>query len=189
MKTSKLQILFSLIIFSFGHSQIEQINKIDSIYDKKKEEIPVKNKTSKKYWKYASEINSSRIAEYDKILNQIYQKDSAEIPELKPQTEDKIISYKNNGIGGFRNDISKNIDLTEHPYLPNLIGTTLKTELKWIVDENGMIKKVEAKGENEAFNTLSKIALYKTSGNWIPAQKEGNNIKSSFRFPIISQID
>ena len=189
MKTNKLTILFSLFVFSFYYSQIDEINEIDKVFDKKTAKIPVKNKNSKKYWKYATEINVERIAEYDKLLNQIFIKDSTEIPELKPQQEDKIISYKNNGIGGFRNDISKNLDITEHPFLPNLVGMQLKTELKWIVDENGKIRKVEAKGENEAFNTLSKIALYKTEGNWIPAQKEGENIKSSFRFPIISQID
>ena len=189
MKTNKILILFSLFLFSLTYSQIEQIKKIDSIFDKKTAEIPAKNKSSKKYWKYATEINTQRIAEYNRLLNQIYQKDSAEIPELKPQNEDKIISYKNNGIGGFRNDISKNIDLLEYPFLPNLIGVTLKTELKWIIDENGMIKKVEAKGDDEEFNTLSKIALYKTVGNWIPAQKNEKNIISSFRFPVVAQIE
>ena len=79
--------------------------------------------------------------------------------------------------------------MLEHPFLPNLIGVTLKTELKWIIDENGMIKKVEAKGDDEEFNTLSKIALYKTVGNWIPAQKNEKNIISSFRFPVVAQIE
>ncbi|KFF14700.1 hypothetical protein IW15_04520 [Chryseobacterium soli] len=189
MKTNKLLLLFTLLIFSVGYSQIEQIKKIDSIFDKKTEEIPVKNKNSKKYWKYASEINSQRIAEYDQLLHEIYQKDCAEIPTLQIQQEDKIINYKNNGISGFREEMFKNVNLQKHPFLPNLTGLTLKSELKWVIDENGSIKKVEAIGENEAFNTLTKIALYKTEGNWIPAQKNERNIRSSFRFPITIQIE
>lgn len=189
MKTNKLLLLFTLFIFSIAHSQIEQIKKIDSVFDQKTEKIPVKNKNSKKYWKYASEINSQRIAEYDALLHTMYQKDSAEIPTLPIQQEDKIISYKNNGIGGFRNEVGGYIDMMEHPFFPNLTGLTLRSELKWIIDENGFIKKVEAIGENEAFNTLTKIALYKTEGNWIPAQKNGQNIQSNYRFPISIQIE
>src|SRR5690606_38457743 len=127
--------------------------------------------------------------EYDKILKNAYENDLKELPEYKSQEEDKIIEYKNGGIGRYRKDMSNNIDLFEHPFLPNLVGMTLKSELKFVIDENGKIKNVEAVGENDAFNTLSKIALYKTEGNWIPAQKDGKNIKSSFRFPIVTQIE
>ncbi|UJF30230.1 energy transducer TonB [Kaistella sp. 97-N-M2] len=187
--TIKKIILVTLILsFSFCFSQIEEIKKIDSVYDVKTAQIPVKNKTSQKYWKVATEINTQRISEYDKILKDAYENDSKEFPEFKSQEEDKIIEYKNGGIGRFRNDMSNNIDLFEHPFLPNLVGMTLKSELKFVIDENGKIKNVEAVGENDAFNTLCKIALYKTEGNWIPAQKDGKNIKSSFKFPIVTQI-
>lgn len=189
MTTQKITLLTLTLSFSFCFSQIEEIKKNDSIYDLKTSQIPVKNKTSKKYWKIATEINKQRISEYDKILKDSYENDLKELPDFKSQQEDKIIDYKNGGIGEFRKDISKNIDLFEHPFLPNLVGMTLKSELKFIIDENGKIKNVEAKGENEAFNTLSKIALYKTEKNWIPAQKDGKNIKSSFRFPIVTQIE
>lgn len=187
--TIKKIILVTLnLSFSFCFSQIEEIKKIDSIYDAKTAQIPVKNKTSQKYWKVAAEINTQRISEYDKILKDAFENDSKELPEFKPQDEDKIIEYKNGGIGGFRKDMPNNIDLFEHPFLPNLVGMTLKSELKFVIDENGKIKNVEAVGENEAFNTLCKIALYKTEGNWIPAQKDGKNIKSGFKFPIVTQI-
>ena len=189
MTIKKITILTLILTFSFSFSQIEEIKKIDSIYDLKTEKIPVKNKTSKKYWKIATEINKERISQYDGILKTTYENDFKELLKFEYQQEDKIIDYKNGGIGGFRNDISKNIDLFEHPFLPNLVGMTLKSELKFIIDENGKIKNVEAKGENDAFNTLAKIALYKTEGNWIPAQKDGKNIKSIFRFPIVTQIE
>ena len=121
-------------------------------------------------------------------MKDAFENDSKELPEFKSQDEDKIIEYKDGGIGRFRKDMSNNIDLFEHPFLPNLVGMTLKSELKFVIDENGKIKNVEAVGENDAFNTLCKIALYKTEGNWIPAQKDGKNIKSSFKFPIVTQI-
>ncbi len=189
MTIKKITLLTLILSFSFCFSQIEEIKKIDSIYDVKTAQIPVKNKTSKKYWKVSTEINKQRISEYDKILKNAYENDLKELPEYKSQEEDKIIEYKNGGIGRYRKDMSNNIDLFEHPFLPNLVGMTLKSELKFVIDENGKIKNVEAVGENDAFNTLCKIALYKTEGNWIPAQKEGKNIKSSFRFPIVTQIE
>lgn len=75
--TIKKIILVTLILsFSFCFSQIEEIKKIDSIYDVKTAQIPVKNKTSQKYWKVATEINTQRISEYDKILKDAFENDS-----------------------------------------------------------------------------------------------------------------
>ena len=48
MTIKKITLLTLILSFSFCFSQIEEIKKIDSIYDVKTAQIPVKNKTSKK---------------------------------------------------------------------------------------------------------------------------------------------
>lgn len=60
----------------------------------------------------------------------------------------------------------------------------LRTILTFVIDTGGNIRNVEAKGDNENLNILAKIAVYKTSGNWIPAESDGKKINYVFAFPM-----
>ncbi|MBU8884172.1 energy transducer TonB [Kaistella sp. DKR-2] len=210
----KQKIIISIFFLNFTliFAQVEEIRKIDNIYDKKTKEIKEVNKRAKKYLPILSELNKERIAEYDKILKPYYLKDSTEFTDhqnefmekiekfengekvegvLKNQIPEKTknLDYKNGGIGGFRNEIGKFVIIENLPFFYNYNGIPLRSELKFTIDKEGLIKNVTAVGDNEAFNTLVKVALYKTSGNWIPSEINGRKVNDQLRFPINFQVN
>lgn len=217
----KLKFILTIILavnVCYLSAQVEEINKIDNIFDKKADEIKKENKRPKNYLPVLSELNKERISEYYKILEKHYQKDSlidgskSSFEELKRNYEtiekikraekgekvdgltkvnaeihktiEKQIEYKNGGIGGFRNDFAKLFNYENLPYFYNMQDVPLRTILTFVIDTGGNIRKVEAKGDNENLNILAKIAVYKTSGNWIPAESDGKKINYVFAFPV-----
>ncbi|MBW8360625.1 MAG: energy transducer TonB [Kaistella sp.] len=101
----------------------------------------------------------------------------------------KYLDYKNGGIGGFRNEIGKFLIIENFPYFYNYDGKGLRSELTFTIDKEGQIKNVTATGDNDNFNTLVKVALYKTSGNWIPSEMDGRKVNDNLRLPITFQLN
>ena len=210
---NKLLITISFILnFYFLSAQIAEINSIDSKFDKREQEIKSQNKRAKKYLPLLSELNKERISEYSKVLKTFYLKDSTEFANhqnefinkiekfekgekvdgvLKNQIPEKTkyLDYINGGIGGFRKEIAKFLIIEHLPYFYNFGGIPLHSELKFTIDKDGQIKNVSAIGENEDFNTLVKVALFKTSGNWIPSEINGRKVNDNLRFPINFQVN
>ena len=217
----KLKFILTIILavnVCYLSAQVEEINKIDNVFDKKADEIKKENKRPKNYLPVLSELNKERISEYYKILEKHYQKDSlidgskSSFEELKRNYEtiekikraekgekvdglpkvnaeihktiEKQIEYKNGEIGGFRNDFAKLFNYENLSYFYNMQDVPLRTILTFVIDTGGNIRKVEAKGDNENLNILAKIAVYKTSGNWIPAESDGKKINYVFAFPV-----
>lgn len=219
----KQRIILSLFLLNFTlvFAQLEEIRNVDRIYDAKAEEIKNLNKRPKKYHPLLSELNTERIAEYNKILAVYYEKDSVvegsvssyeeiqksfeTIDKIKrmekgekvegitrtvsqmPPIAGKPIEYKNGGIGGFRQEFAKLFNIDNLPNYYKSANTQIKTVLTFIIDTDGNIRKVNAKGDNEHLNTMAKVALYKTAGNWIPAERDGKKKNDVFRFPVVLQ--
>ena len=154
------------------------------------------NKILGHYYKKDSLIEGSKMSftELKKVSETIQKIERAEkgekvegLTKVKaeiPTTIEKQIEYKNGGIGGFRNDFAKLFKIENLPYFYNLQDVRLKTILTFVIDVNGDIRKLDAKGNNEYLNTLAKVALYKTTGNWIPAESDGKKINYVFAFPV-----
>ncbi|MBW8360626.1 MAG: hypothetical protein K0M56_00405 [Kaistella sp.] len=72
----KQRIIISIFLLNFTlvFAQLEEIQKVDHIYDKKIEEIKKENKRPKKHLPILSELNKERIIEYNKILKDYYGK-------------------------------------------------------------------------------------------------------------------
>ncbi|OPC06884.1 peptidase M56 BlaR1 [Elizabethkingia ursingii] len=85
------------------------------------------------------------------------------------------------GINGFRNLFVKNFDNSKIDGKGIIKTTALLT-----IDKNGNVKNVTAIGPNDIFNAEVKKAIEITNSQkrWIPAQQNGENIESQFRFPI-----
>lgn len=60
-----------------------------------------------------------------------------------------------------------------------------KTYVSFVVDSSGNVSNVNAEGKNAAFNTETILAIYRTSGQWIPAQIKGKYVSTIYRVPII----
>ncbi|PUB35798.1 BlaR1 peptidase M56 [Elizabethkingia sp. YR214] len=85
------------------------------------------------------------------------------------------------GIEGFRNLFIHNFDNSK------IDGKgIIKTTASYIIDKDGTVKNIVAIGPNESFNTEVKrtIETIVAKKKWIPAQLNGQNIASLFRFPI-----
>jgi len=161
-----------------------------------KERILEYNKILTKYYENDSLIEGSKssYADLKKVSETIEKIERAEKGETVegltriraeiPKTIEKQIEYKNGGIGGFRTQFAKLFNMENLPYYYNMEDVPLSTILTFVIDVNGNIRKVEAKGNNEELNTLAKVALYKTSGNWIPAESDGKKINYVFAFPV-----
>ncbi|AKH96341.1 M56 family metallopeptidase [Elizabethkingia anophelis] len=93
---------------------------------------------------------------------------------------DKEASFPD-GIESFRNLFTQNFDNSK------VDGKgTIKTTASYIIDKDGNVKNIVVVGPNESFNTEVKrtIETIVTKKKWVPAQLNGQNIASLFRFPI-----
>ncbi|WP_288789894.1 M56 family metallopeptidase [uncultured Elizabethkingia sp.] len=68
---------------------------------------------------------------------------------------------------------------------------TLKSTASYIIDQNGDVKDIVTTGPNESFNAEVKRAIETiiTKKKWIPAQLNGQNIVSRYRFPITMNFE
>lgn len=65
-----------------------------------------------------------------------------------------------------------------------------QTTVSFIVDQNGQVSNVEAKGTNAEINNATIAAIYKSSGMWKPAEINGNPVKAIHTLPLsIKYVD
>ncbi len=91
----------------------------------------------------------------------------------------------NGGINAFRSKVVNNFDTG------NFEGTggLMKTTITFIVEKDGSISNITAIGNNVQFNKEAEKTIKSVKGKWIPAQLNGENVRSYFRFPISMQFE
>ena len=60
----------------------------------------------------------------------------------------------------------------------------LMTTVKFIVEPDGSLSNISAKGENQSFNEEAELAVKAIQVKWIPGEVNGTKIKSLYSMPI-----
>ena len=60
----------------------------------------------------------------------------------------------------------------------------LMTTVKFIVEPDGSLSNISAKGENQSFNKEIERAVKSIQTKWIPSEANGKKIRSRMKFPI-----
>ena len=60
----------------------------------------------------------------------------------------------------------------------------LMTTVTFIVEPDGTLSNISAKGENQSFNEEAELAVKAVQTKWIPSEANGKKIKSRMNFPI-----
>jgi hypothetical protein len=183
----KSLILFSIFIFGFIFSQISEISKIDQevatryskISKKDKRKFPEQSKLE------AAKIEDYRNEEYRKVIANI-QKDEVKIDlDSVDKNVTKSAEYET-GLNAFRKLLSNAFD-------SSIIGNesgTLKSYVRFLIDENGNLSNVEAIGNSNLFNQEAILTFYRiiNKGKWKPAEKDGVPVKSVYQLPLTMQF-
>lgn len=127
-------------------------------------EALVKTKINEDLIEYKNPKNSTFKDSKDYVLN-VERRESAEYPT---------------GFLGLRAEVM-NLFNTNLIYANTGVITTLVT---FIVEKDGSVTNVKARGENIEFNKQAEIAIYLLSEKFKPARVKGNPVRSKFRFPI-----
>ncbi len=87
------------------------------------------------------------------------------------------------GMSSFRKEFSKNIKVNK------IQGKgTYRTEITFIVERDGTISNIKARGENESFNEQAIKAIKKIKTKWSPGKYKGTPVRMYFRFPSTVNI-
>ena len=66
--------------------------------------------------------------------------------------------------------------------------TILKSSLEFIVEIDGTLSRISAKGENQSFNEEAELAVKAIQVKWIPGEVNGTKIKSLYSMPIKMRV-
>ena len=58
------------------------------------------------------------------------------------------------------------------------------TTVKFIVEPDGSLSNISAKGENQSFNEEAELAVKAIQVKWIPGEANGKKIRSLYSMPI-----
>ena len=86
----------------------------------------------------------------------------------------------NGGIDDFRNKVMSNFDTSDFDYSDGVLSTTVT----FIVEKDGNISQLTAKGKDASFNKEAERTIRSVKGKWIPAKVNGQPVRSYFNFPI-----
>lgn len=91
---------------------------------------------------------------------------------------DKIDKYE-----GFSEEKKKEIQelISEKKPVPPVL---LSTRLTFVVEPNGTLSNVLAKGENQSFNKEMEKAALSINVKWIPAEVKGEKVRSKYYVPV-----
>ena len=110
--------------------------------------------------------------------------------------------FPDGGINGFRQLVASkfNIDkVNPYQHLPieyvkkiqqmilqnkSTPDIQLMTTVKFIVEPDGSLSNISAKGENQSFNEEAELAVKAIQVKWIPGEVNGIKIKSLYSMPI-----
>ena len=62
--------------------------------------------------------------------------------------------------------------------------TILKSSLEFIVEIDGTLSGISAKGENQSFNEEIERAVKSIQTKWIPAEVKGEKVRSKYYVPV-----
>lgn len=117
-------------------------------------------------------------------------------------TSTNIPNFPDGGINGFRQLVASkfNIDkVNPYQHLPieyvkkiqqmilqnkSTPDIQLMTTVKFIVEPDGSLSNISAKGENQSFNEEIERAVKSIQTKWIPSEANGKKIRSRMKFPI-----
>ena len=91
---------------------------------------------------------------------------------------DKIDKYE-----GFSEEKKKEIQefISEKKPVPPVL---LSTRLTFVVEPNGTLSNVLAKGENQSFNKEMERVALSINAKWIPAEVKGEKVRSKYYVPV-----
>ena len=119
---------------------------------------------------------------------------------------DKEAVFPDGGVNGFRNLLAskvntnkineyENLSKEEVKKIKKLISqkkpiskTTISSVLTFIVEPDGTISDISAKGENQSFNEEAELAVKAIQVKWIPGEVNGTKIKSLYSMPIKMRV-
>ena len=122
--------------------------------------------------------------------------------EIAIYTSTNVPNFPDGGINGFRQLVASkfNIDkVNPYQHLPieyvkkiqQMIlqnkptpDIQLMTTVKFIVEPDGSLSNISAKGENQSFNEEAELAVKAIQVKWIPGEVNGTKIKSLYNMPI-----
>ncbi|WP_262150219.1 energy transducer TonB [Chryseobacterium foetidum] len=90
------------------------------------------------------------------------------------------------GINIFRDKFNKMIVISS---FENATEKTFKTIVSFVVERNGSISDVQAKGTNAKFNNEVIKAVRSLKDKWKPAKYKGETVRSRFRIPVMIAVD
>ncbi|MCQ4142287.1 energy transducer TonB [Chryseobacterium sp. EO14] len=89
------------------------------------------------------------------------------------------------GIDSFRNKVMSNFDGSGFDS-----GDVMKTTITFIVEKDGTISGIKAAGSDADFNSEAVRTIRSIKGKWTPAKnKQGESVRSYFKFPITMKFD
>ncbi len=112
--------------------------------------------------------------------------------EVKPQVSDTQVYSEveqtaefPGGINAFRNKVSGNFDGSAM----NGDEGTVKAEVTFVVERDGSITDVKAKGKNEDFNSEAVRTIKSIKNKWTPAKINGQSVRYRFRLPLTMNFE
>lgn len=102
-----------------------------------------------------------------------------------PPSKVDIEAKFNGGIDAFRNKVVQNFSAADFEGT----GGIIKTSVTFIVEKDGTISGVLAKGADARFNKEAEKTIKNIKGKWAPAKLNGENVRSYFNFPIAMQFE
>ena len=115
---------------------------------------------------------------------------------------DKEAVFPDGGVNGFRNLLASKVNtnkINEYENLPKeevkkikklisqkkpISKTTISSVLTFIVELDGTISDISAKGENQSFNEEIERAVKSIQTKWIPAEVKGEKVRSKYYVPV-----
>jgi protein TonB len=61
---------------------------------------------------------------------------------------------------------------------------SVSTEITFVVERDGTLTDVKAKGSNSTFNAEAIRAVKSVKNKWTPAKVNGQSVRYRFRFPV-----
>ncbi len=112
--------------------------------------------------------------------------------EVKPQVSqteiyddvEQVAEYPG-GINSFRNQFQQSFD----PSVMDGDEGTVKSEVTFVVERDGSITQVSAKGSNSYFNKEVERAVKSIKKKWAPAKINGQPVRYRFRMPVTMQFE
>ena len=134
---------------------------------------------------------------------------------VKPAEEEKIVLnyvdketvFPDGGVNGFRNLLASKVNtnkINEYENLPKeevkkikklisqkkpISKTTISSVLTFIVELDGTISDISAKGENQSFNEEIERAVKSIQTKWIPAEVKGEKVRSKYYVPVKIMVE